>query len=62
MEAAAAALQAMPQRKDGCVVDWGAGLMAAWQPSEGGALSALEDFLEIGGTPQNSCSQLPKFL
>lgn len=41
-------LAAMPRRRDGSVIDWGTGVMSAWQPSERDALAALDDFLEIG--------------
>lgn len=41
-------LAAMPRRKDGSVVDWGAPILAAWRPSEAAALSALDDFLQSG--------------
>ena len=41
-------LAAMPRRRDGSVIDWGTGVMSAWKPSERDALSALDDFLEIG--------------
>ena len=41
-------LAAMPRRQDGSVIDWGTGVMSAWKASERDALSALDDFLEIG--------------
>lgn len=44
-------LAAMPRRRDGSVVDWGASILAAWRPSEEDALAALDDFLQAGACP-----------
>ena len=41
-------LAAMPVRRDGTVVDWGSGIMAAWRPSEQDGIHVLDDFLEAG--------------
>lgn len=41
-------LAAMPLRKDGSVVDWGAQVVGAWRTSEQDALRVLDDFLQIG--------------
>jgi hypothetical protein len=51
-------LAAMPRRQDGSVIDWGTGVMSAWKASERDALSALDDFLEIGAHRPHSCCQL----
>lgn len=44
-------LAAMPRRRDGSVVDWGASILVAWRPSEEDALAALDDFLQAGACP-----------
>lgn len=41
-------LAAMPVAADGHIVDWGAGVIAAWRTSEADALSILEEFLQAG--------------
>lgn len=41
-------LARMPVSANGTVVDWGALIFAAWDPTEAAALSLLDIFLETG--------------